>query len=293
MNNFDFISLQVKCPVCKKSLMDNEHKVDNEPSIQLNIETPGKSGFIRLSSIYESYNYDSEITIEPDVIAVFLCPHCKSVITSQELCTACRAPMSTVLLDIGGKINFCSRKGCKNHNICFEDLSYALTKIYHDFGLHVRFYSDEIIHIKEPIKSKTEEEEQKEIIESGSFLQTYCPHCKKSLIENDVLKIKVIKKEGESGYVLLSPYLNVFSSKSTIFLPEDENVGDIRCFHCDKSFMISDFSCERCGTQLAKILICARTKMIDFFICAKKGCTWHGLSNEDMDEIRLEDSLEW
>jgi hypothetical protein len=33
--------------------------------------------------------------------------------------------------------------------------------------------------------------------------------------------------------------------------------------------------------------------MIDFFVCAKKGCTWHGLSKEDLDEIRLEDSMEW
>jgi hypothetical protein len=33
--------------------------------------------------------------------------------------------------------------------------------------------------------------------------------------------------------------------------------------------------------------------MIDFFICAKKGCTWHGLNKKDLDDIRLEDSVEW
>ncbi|MFH0865456.1 MAG: hypothetical protein V1904_04645 [Bacteroidota bacterium] len=293
MNNFNFISLHVKCPVCNKSLMDNEHKVDNEPSIQLNIEIPGKSGFIRLSSIYESCNYYSEITIEPGVVTVFLCPHCKSIITSQELCTACRAPMSSVLLEIGGKINFCSRNGCKNHNISFVDLSGALAKLHQEFGMKVHFHSDEIVNNKVTRKTKKQKEKRKEIIESGSFLQTYCPHCKKSLIEDDMLKIKIVKKEGESGYILLSPYLNVFSSKSTIFLPEDQSVGDISCFHCDKSLIVHKGKCEKCGTQIAKILVSARTKMIDFFICAKKGCTWHGLSKEDLDEIRLEDSLEW
>ncbi len=293
MNNFNFISLEVKCPECNKSLMDNEHKVDNEPSIHLNIEIPGKTGFIRLSSIYGSYNYDSEIVIEPGIVAIFSCPHCKSKITAQELCTACRAPMSTVLLDIGGKINFCSRKGCKNHNIGFEDLSHALTKLYQDFGLQGRYYSDEIAHVKEHKKPKAKEEGHKEVLESGSFLQSYCPHCKKSLIEDDMLKIKIVKKEGETGFMHLSPYLNVFSSKSTIFLPEDQNVGDIKCCHCSKSLMVTDTSCGRCGTQVARILVGARTKMIEFFICAKKGCTWHGLSKEDLDEIRLEDSIEW
>ena len=33
--------------------------------------------------------------------------------------------------------------------------------------------------------------------------------------------------------------------------------------------------------------------LVDFHICSKKGCTWHGLSREDMDDIRLEQSLEW
>jgi len=293
MNNFNFISLHVKCPVCNKSLMDNEHKVDNEPSIKLNIETPEKSGIIRLSSIYGSYNYTCDINIDPDVIAVFSCPHCKSEITSEGLCNACQAPMSTVLLDIGGKINFCSRKGCKNHNIGFEDLSNALTKLYQEFEYRGKQAPEDEVHVKEKKKIKTEEDEHLEILETGTFIHGYCPHCKKSLIESDMLKLKIVKKEGESGYIMLSPYLNVFSSKSTIFLPEDQTVGDIRCFHCDKSLMVDDGKCEKCGTQIAKILVSARTKMINFFVCAKKGCTWHGLSKEDLDEIRLEDSMEW
>ena len=30
-----------------------------------------------------------------------------------------------------------------------------------------------------------------------------------------------------------------------------------------------------------------------FYICSRKGCTWHGLNKNDLENIRLEDSLEW
>lgn len=32
---YEFISLKLKCPECGKSLMDEEHKVDNESSMAL------------------------------------------------------------------------------------------------------------------------------------------------------------------------------------------------------------------------------------------------------------------
>ncbi|NTW32614.1 MAG: hypothetical protein HGB12_08325 [Bacteroidetes bacterium] len=293
MTNYSFISLNVKCPECGKSLMDHEHKVDNEPSIKLLVNDSKNKGTIRLSSIYGSYNFVCDITLENDLIAVFSCPFCKSEITAKELCSACTAPMSSLILDIGGKINFCSRKGCKNHNIGFEDLSSALTKLYQEFEYRGKHLTDDISHHKEDKKALTKEEENKEIIETGTFLQTYCPHCKRALIEGDMIKLKIKKKNGESGLIMLSPYLNVFSSKSTVFLPEEETVGDISCPHCNTSLMVNGGKCEKCGTQIAKILVGARTKMIDFYICSKKGCTWHGLSKNDLSDIRLEDSLEW
>lgn len=293
MNNFNFISLSVKCPVCGESLMDPQHKVDNEPGIKLLIKQADKKGIIQLSSIYGSYNHVCDFELQDNEIAQFYCPSCNSDIVSEEHCTTCGAPMSTVILDMGGKINFCSRKGCQNHNIGFEDLSNALTKLYQEFGFIGRQYPDELKHNPTSKKIISEEEENTEIIKSGTFLQTYCPHCHKTLIEKEMLKLTVVKNDQESGYIYLSPYLNVFSSKSTIFLPEKESVGDIRCFHCDKSLMVDGEKCERCGTSIAKIVIGARTKMIDFYICSKKGCTWHGLSKSDVDDIRLEDSIEW
>jgi len=294
MTGINFLSLDVKCPFCGKSLMDNEHKIDNANSIKMIIELPGKKGFIRLSSIFGSYNYQVDFDVKNGEVSRFYCTHCKTELISKDFCTVCDAPMVSLVLDMGGKINFCTRKGCQNHNIGFEDLTLALKKFYQEFGLRGRqILEDFLIPPKEYVHEQTEDEENKEILETGSFLQSYCPHCMKSLIENDMLKLKIINLNEEEGYIMLSPYLNVFSSKSTIYLPEDKNISNIICFHCDKSLIVKNGKCERCGTAMAKILVSARTKMIDFYICSRKGCTWHGLSKKDLEEIRLEDSMEW
>jgi methionyl-tRNA synthetase len=195
-------------------------------------------------------------------------------------------------LDMGGKVSICSRNGCKNHAVSFDDLSDAMKKLYQEYGLAGNGMKrtvepgDQEVHQHAEVK-----DEATEIIESGTFLQTYCPHCQKSLIEDDMLKVKITN--GEEGYLMLSPYMNVFSSKSTIFLPEDKVVKDLKCFHCNTSLIPKDKDCGKCGSPVAKISVSARTKLIDFYICTKKGCRWHGLNQDDYYDIRLEDSLEW
>jgi len=274
--------------------MDPDHKVDNESGIKLLVEARNGKGMLVLSSIYGSYNFISDVRFEENEVVNFFCPHCSGNLVTRTLCDLCSAPMVTLIHKMGGKVSFCSRKGCQNHNVGFNDLSDALKQFYEEYGMRSSHPTPEHIHLrKEKEHVKSEDEDHKEIIESGSFLSSYCPHCRKSLIENDMLKLKIIREGLTPGYVLLSPYLNVFSSKSTIFLPEDESVGDVRCFHCDKSLLVENGTCERCGTAIAKILISARTKMIDFYICSRKGCIWHGLNKNDMDDIRLEDSVEW
>jgi len=199
--------------------------------------------------------------------------------------------MVPFFLDMGGRVSICSRSGCTNHHVEFDDLSVAMKKLYQEYGYAGKGMKRserpdaESIH-PEPVKSEVEE-----IIESGSFLNTYCPHCHKTLIEDDMLKLKITN--GEEGILMLSPYLNVFSSKSTIFLPEDKAVKDLKCPHCDTSLLESQKSCESCNSPIARISVSARTKLIDFFICTKKGCKWHGLNEGDYYDIRLEDSLEW
>jgi ssDNA-binding Zn-finger/Zn-ribbon topoisomerase 1 len=275
--------------------MDFDNLVDNEPSINLNIKIGKKEGVIKLSSIYGSYNYICDIDIAENETADFICPHCKELINSKVKCKVCNASMVPFFLEMGGKVCVCSRAGCKNHLVEFEDLSNALRMFYQEYGFISKQseenYSDDNKSDEIPVYS--EEDEVKEILETGTFLQAYCPSCWKSLIESDMLKLKIVSDNNEVGYVMLSPYLNVFSSKSTIFLAEGKPVGDFRCFHCEHTLMSEDKVCEVCSSPVARISISARSKLIDFYICSKKGCRWHGLSEDDISDIKLEDSLEW
>jgi ssDNA-binding Zn-finger/Zn-ribbon topoisomerase 1 len=270
--------------------MDKEQLIDNVPGIHLNVRCLGETGDIWLSSIYGSYNYKASIPVPKDEIAGFLCPHCHEEITSKTECSACGAYMVPFYLDMGGKVNICSRSGCKNHFVEFEDLSVALRKFYHEYGLSGSqpFTPAEG---RPGSEAETRSDEAREIIETGTFLHAYCPHCRKSLIDGDMLKLKI--RNDEEGILILSPYLNVFSSKSTVFLPEDRVVEELSCPHCDHSLIRRDRSCDKCGSPVAMISVSARTKLIDFFICTKKGCRWHGLSENDLYEIRLEGSMEW
>lgn len=276
---FNLISLKVKCPVCGKSLMDEEHLVDNCPSIKLNIKLGDETGIIRLSSVYESYNYLTDIELPKDEIAALFCPFCKTDLVSKLECEICNAPMVPFDLDLGGNLTICSRVGCKNHFMKFVDFSFALKNLFEETDrLHHHHHSPE--------------DEKLETIKSGSFLHSYCPHCQKSLIEEGSIKFHV-KRKKETGYFMLSPYLNIFTSKSTILLPEDQVIEDLACPHCSKSLVLHGEKCEECGSDIFRIEISARKKLIDFYICSKKGCRWHGLSKEDLHEIRLEDSMEW
>jgi len=288
---YNFISILVNCPHCGKSLMDQKKHVDNEPSINLIVNNEKEKGMIWLSSIYGSYNYTSEVETPTGELVHFHCPHCRMELTSKTFCNICEAPMVDFTLDMGGRVSICSRSGCKNHAIAFEDLSLALKKLYQEYGFRGREYPKNLDLRTSTTRIPKSENTNEEIIETGTFLQAYCPQCRKSLIENEMLRLKI--SNGVEGDLLLSPYLNVFTSKSTIFLPEEKTVKDLKCPHCNKSLVIHEKECGKCGSPAARIIISARTKFIDFYICTKKGCRWHGLNEEDLYEIKLEDSDEW
>lgn len=122
---YNFVSLNVKCPICGHSFMDEEHLVDNEPSIKLNIKIAAKEGFINLSSIYGSYNYICSVDTPHNDIAEFACPHCHEELHSNIECKVCKAPMVPFYLDMGGVVSICSRAGCKNHTVEFDDLTHG------------------------------------------------------------------------------------------------------------------------------------------------------------------------
>jgi len=128
------ISISVKCPNCRTSLMDHENLLSDVPSIKLNIEIGDERGIIRLCSIFGCYDHVSDVKIPDDKIAKFYCPHCNKALLSKEECDLCEAPMVPFVLEMGGRVSICSRSGCTKHYVAFEELSDAIRKFYKEYG---------------------------------------------------------------------------------------------------------------------------------------------------------------
>jgi ssDNA-binding Zn-finger/Zn-ribbon topoisomerase 1 len=127
------ISLHVKCPHCRKSLMDEEVKLHDHPSIKLNIVTPDERGVIYLCSIFECYDHETDITMKKGTVVDVYCPKCNKEMLINEECNVCGAPMVSFVLRVGGRVAICSRYGCANHYVAFQDLSSELSKFYHEY----------------------------------------------------------------------------------------------------------------------------------------------------------------
>jgi hypothetical protein len=130
----NMVSVSVNCPLCKKSLMDHKHILLDKPSIKLNIKIGDLRGEIRLCSIYGSIEHVCNIDISDGDLAEFFCPHCHQILNTKEECDKCNAPMVGFLLDKGGKVAICSRKGCSKHYVAFEDIGTILKKFYDEYG---------------------------------------------------------------------------------------------------------------------------------------------------------------
>jgi len=107
--------INVSCPHCNRSLMDETFEIDGYPSIRVTISSDHKQGWLRLSCLYGSYNFVSEFDIPIDSVVSFLCPHCGVEFSSTSDCSMCAAPMVPMLVDGGAIVQICSRRGCKNH----------------------------------------------------------------------------------------------------------------------------------------------------------------------------------
>ncbi|OPX23885.1 MAG: hypothetical protein B1H03_00215 [Planctomycetales bacterium 4484_113] len=107
--------VEVSCPHCNHSLMDERHLVDGRPSIRVTISFGKKHGWLCLSSLYGSYNVESEYPIPDNIVAHFFCPHCHGELLGTTDCPECGAPMVRMMIRGGGMVQICSRRGCKGH----------------------------------------------------------------------------------------------------------------------------------------------------------------------------------
>jgi glutamate synthase (NADPH/NADH) small chain len=123
-----------------------------------------------------------------------------------------------------------------------------------------------------------------------TYLNTYCPHCHQSFnVEKKDLKQLVFNGvyKGQPLDLILSPYLDVFESESSVPIDIGDRLEDLLCPYCKKSLTIKEIICGECGSTVAQVIISALSKLIPFYICLKKDCEWHGLTKADERRIKL------
>ena len=114
-NDKKIIPIEVSCPRCNHSLMKPEHPVDKQPCIHITVSLKRKHGWLRLSSLYGSYNFEAEFEIPFDAAANFFCPHCHEDLVGSSECPECGAKMILMIVRGGGTVQICPKRGCKGH----------------------------------------------------------------------------------------------------------------------------------------------------------------------------------
>ncbi|MFC2084126.1 NAD(P)H-dependent oxidoreductase subunit E [Bacteroidota bacterium] len=107
--------VEVSCSRCNHSLMNQQHLMDGYPSIRITVSFMNMHGWLAISSLYGSYNVETEYEIPLDTILHIFCPHCHSELIGGTLCSECEAPMVPMIVRGGGVVQICSRRGCKGH----------------------------------------------------------------------------------------------------------------------------------------------------------------------------------
>ncbi len=107
--------VEVSCARCNHSLMDPQYLIDGHPSIRVNIAFGSKHGWLRLSSLYGSYNVEAEYEAPLDTVVNMFCPHCHTELLGSMDCPECGVTMVPMIVRGGGVVQICSRRGCKGH----------------------------------------------------------------------------------------------------------------------------------------------------------------------------------
>ncbi|MBW2459847.1 MAG: NAD(P)H-dependent oxidoreductase subunit E [Deltaproteobacteria bacterium] len=109
------------CPHCARSLKQEDQLLDGHPMVQLECTSGGRTGWIRLSSLWGDPRVVSEHPMERHGVAQFFCPHCRAELGSEWSCSGCDAPWIALALRAGGQARFCARQGCQEHLLDLGD----------------------------------------------------------------------------------------------------------------------------------------------------------------------------
>jgi NADH-quinone oxidoreductase subunit E len=115
--------VEVNCSRCNHSFADSNNLLDGVPSIRVTVSFGQTHGSLLLSSLYGSYNIQSEHEIPMDTLVHFFCPHCHAELAGGTQCTDCSAPMVPMIVKGGGILQICSRRGCKAHRLDLDGVN--------------------------------------------------------------------------------------------------------------------------------------------------------------------------
>ena len=110
-----FFPVAVRCASCNTSLMDPDHLIDGHASVQIAAAYGGRRGTVRFSSLYGSTAVEHDLDIPVDAVTDFSCPHCGGAFRGEASCPECDSPMAPMLVEGGGLVQICTRRGCKGH----------------------------------------------------------------------------------------------------------------------------------------------------------------------------------
>lgn len=262
--------LKCFCPHCRASL------IEGDDIVMTVVRGAGERGILALSAYLNVFESTSTIVVpEGEEVADLLCPHCaKSLKEEEKRCDACGSHIAGLLVRVGSEaFNFdiCLRKKCFWHGIGGETRDRLIL---------------EVAGFRRP-------EDHMEMIRTGTRLQCYCPRCGGDMVRDDDLVVDILDPSGRLGSLRLSPYLNVFKNECSLFLPPGEVVDDMICPKCKASLWMDHKHCEVCGSKAARLHVKASVLDLDFYICMRDQCHWHGLSDNDRQRIILDESMEW
>jgi NADH:ubiquinone oxidoreductase subunit E len=115
--------VEVSCARCNHSLIDPDRLLDGIPAIRVTAAFGETHGWLLLSSLYGSYNVQSEHEIPMDITANLFCPHCHAELSGGTPCTECNAPMVPMIVRGGGILQICSRRGCRAHRLDLDGMN--------------------------------------------------------------------------------------------------------------------------------------------------------------------------
>jgi NADH-quinone oxidoreductase subunit E len=115
--------VEVSCARCNHSLTDPNNLLDGLPSIRVTVSFAQTHGWLLLSSLYGSYNIQSEHEIPIDTMVDFFCPHCHAELAGGTACAECSAPMVPMIVRGGGILQICSRRGCRAHRLDLDGMN--------------------------------------------------------------------------------------------------------------------------------------------------------------------------